>query len=1085
MPAPLPGALTVLPLRSLDEDQIRAVESLAAEASESDGIPPLSEAFRLALRTGSPRHLLAYAGSTLVGYAQQTLPDARDSAAELVVAPQWRRRGVGSALLGHLPGEVRLWIHGTAGGGQEFATARGLTTVRRLFILERSLAADAGELPAVNLLRDLRARAFDPETDAAALVATNAAAFAEHPEQGSMGLVELQARMAQPWFDPNGLIVVVPEGSGGKAGRTGDRENEASDDVAIAAFHWTKIEPDDTPTPGVGEVYVVGVHPAYQGLGLGREVTLLGLHHLLSRGVSRAILYVDGENQAALRTYRRLGFTIARVETMVTPLRPSPSGTITAMTTADVHLETVVSEPVHTPPPSDPHVAISAGIERRTPTRGAGGRFVKSTTAEAVESMPSDRYLEREISWLQFNERVLQMAMDERIPLLERAKFLAIFSNNLDEFFMVRVAGLKRRIATGLAVRSAAGLEPRELLERISHTAQDLMRLHSWVFWDQVRPALSDEGITIVPWSQLSEAERVPFHGLFREQIFPVLTPLAVDPAHPFPYISGLSLNLAVVLVNPKTGTEHFARVKVPPSLPRFLRVSDDGVAHRDDHEARFVPLEDVIAAHLDQLFTGMEVREHYTFRVTRNEDLEVEEDDAENLLTALEKELTRRRFGPPVRLEVDEQIDTRVLELLTRELGVTPVETYKLPTPLDLRGLFLLGDLDRSDLKDEPWMAMTHPDLAPQERSQQGDIFASIRVKDILLHHPYDSFSTSVQAFIEQAAADPRVLAIKQTLYRTSGDSPIIDALIDAATAGKQVLAVVEIKARFDEVNNISWARKLEHAGVHVVYGIVGLKTHAKLCLVVRQESEGLVRYCHIGTGNYNPKTARMYEDLGVLTCDPQIGEDLSRLFNQLSGIAPRSRFRRLLVAPRTVRSGLIEMVDAEIARHAEHGDGHIRLKMNSIVDEALIDALYRASQAGVRVEVWVRGICALRPGVPGLSDNLTVRCTLGRYLEHSRIFWFGGGGSPQVYIGSADMMHRNLDRRVEALLHVLDPAHISELTFILNTGLADSTARFELGPDGTWTRVHLDESGNPLDDVQELMWEYRTKQRRKARRR
>ncbi len=341
------------------------------------------------------------------------------------------------------------------------------------------------------------------------------------------------------------------------------------------------------------------------------------------------------------------------------------------------------------------------------------------------------------------------------------------------------------------------------------------------------------------------------------------------------------------------------------------------------------------------------------------------------------------------------------------------------------------------------------------------------------------------MQAFIEQAAADPRVLAIKQTLYRTSGDSPIIDALIDAATAGKQVLAVVEIKARFDEVNNISWARKLEHAGVHVVYGIVGLKTHAKLCLVVRQESEGLVRYCHIGTGNYNPKTARMYEDLGVLTCDPQIGEDLSRLFNQLSGIAPRSRFRRLLVAPRTVRSGLIEMVDAEIARHAEHGDGHIRLKMNSIVDEALIDALYRASQAGVRVEVWVRGICALRPGVPGLSDNLTVRCTLGRYLEHSRIFWFGGGGSPQVYIGSADMMHRNLDRRVEALLHVLDPAHISELTFILNTGLADSTARFELGPDGTWTRVHLDESGNPLDDVQELMWEYRTKQRRKARRR
>ncbi len=1063
--------LTVVESRRLDDERAHAVEELARVATEHDGIPPLSEAFRLAIRGDSARHLLAYAGSTLVGYAQQTSPDDIDSAAELVVAPGARRRGVGTALLLRLPREVRIWIHGSTAGGPEFAAARGLATVRRLFILGRAMSGDGAALPRVSLPASLRARVFEPGVDDEALVATNAAAFADHPEQGAMGLAGLRARMAQPWFDPEGLIVVTEAGAAAGAD--------------LAAFHWTKIEAPDEGLPTVGEVYVVGVHPAYQGRGLGREVTLLGLHHLASRGVDRAILYVDGDNEAAVRTYRKLGFEIARVETMVTPTGTVQSGTIGAMTTADVQLETAPPDTAHTPPPTDPHVAISAGIERRTPTRGAGGRFVKSTTQAAVESMPSDRYLEREISWLQFNERVLQMAMDERIPLLERAKFLAIFSNNLDEFFMVRVAGLKRRIATGLAVRSAAGLEPRELLDRISTTAQDLMRLHSWVFWDQVRPALQDEGITIVPWSQLSEAERVPFHGLFREQIFPVLTPLAVDPAHPFPYISGLSLNLAVVLVNPKTGTEHFARVKVPPSLPRFLRVSNDGVAHRDDHDARFVPLEDVIAAHLDQLFTGMEVREHYTFRVTRNEDLEVEEDDAENLLTALEKELTRRRFGPPVRLEVDEQIDSRVLDLLTRELGVTPVETYKLPTPLDLRGLFVLGDLDRSDLKDEPWMAMTHPDLAPQERSQQGDMFASIRAKDILLHHPYDSFSTSVQAFIEQAAADPRVLAIKQTLYRTSGDSPIIDALIDAATAGKQVLAVVEIKARFDEVNNISWARKLEHAGVHVVYGIVGLKTHAKLCLVVRQESEGLVRYCHIGTGNYNPKTARLYEDLGVLTCDPQVGEDLSRLFNQLSGIAPRSRFRRLLVAPRTVRSGLIEMVDAEIARHAEHGDGHIRLKMNSIVDEALIDALYRASQAGVRVEVWVRGICALRPGVPGLSDNLTVRCTLGRYLEHSRIFWFGGGGNPQVFIGSADMMHRNLDRRVEALLHVTEPAHIAELTFILNTGLADSTARFDLGPDGTWSRTHLDEAGHPLDDIQELMWEYRTKQRRKARRR
>ncbi len=709
---------------------------------------------------------------------------------------------------------------------------------------------------------------------------------------------------------------------------------------------------------------------------------------------------------------------------------------------------------------------------------------------------PSERYLEREISWLQFNERVLALALDETMPLLERAKFLAIFSSNLDEFFMVRVAGLKRRIATGLAVRSAAGLEPRELLDRIQSTGQELMRLHSWVFWDQIRPALADEGIVIVPWRELTEAERTPLHGLFREQIFPVLTPLAVDPAHPFPYISGLSLNLAVVLINPATGTEHFARVKVPPSLPRFLRVASTGGATggsgvgggdsgRAKPTARFVPLEELIAAHLDQLFTGMEIVEHFTFRVTRNEDLEVEEDDTENLLAAMEKELTRRRFGPPVRLEVDDSMDDKVLDLLTRELGVTEAETYRLPAPLDLRGLFLLADLDRPGLKDPPFVPMTHLDLAPTERSQQGDIFAAIRRKDILLHHPYDSFNTSVQAFIEQAAADPRVLAIKQTLYRTSGDSPIIDALIDASMAGKQVLAVVEIKARFDEINNIRWAQKLEHAGVHVVYGIVGLKTHAKLSLVVRQESEGLVRYCHIGTGNYNPKTARLYEDLGVLTCDPQVGEDLSRLFNQLSGIAPRSRFRRLLVAPRSVRGGLIDGIEHEIARHERHGDGRIRFKMNSVVDEKLIDALYAASQAGVSVEVWVRGICAIRPGVPGLSDNVRVRSTLGRYLEHSRIYWFGNGGNPTVYIGSADLMHRNLDRRVEALLQVVEPAHVAELTQIFDTGLADDVTRFELGPDGTWTRISRDDNGQPWQDVQQLIWEQRAKQRRKARRR
>ena len=1070
----LPVAIVVE--STLTAAQRDAVLALVDAAESVDGASALSEAFRLALSGSTAQHLLAYAGDLLVGYAQRADVSADDSAAELVVHPDHRRRGVGAALLGRLPGAVHLWAHSSGSATTGFIAASGLQVVRRLFVLRRPLGAQAGgdaALPAPRLPAGLVARPFVVGQDEAGWLATNTAAFADHPEQGRVTLTDLQARMGQDWFDPEGFLLVVPHGAPAGAAAA-DGEAALAPAPTVAAFHWTKIEPDSASATRVGEVYVVGVHPAYQGHGLGREVTLLGLAHLERQGCQEAILYVDGSNEAALRTYRRLGFQVARVETMVTPAKASPSETISVMTTADTRPET------------EGHVALtSAGVERRTPPRGAGGRFVRSAASQADDNMPAGRYLEREISWLQFNERVLQLAMDENIPLLERAKFLAIFSNNLDEFFMVRVAGLKRRIATGLAVRSAAGLEPRELLDRISHAAQDLMRMHSWVFWDQVRPALSDAGITIVPWAELSEIERMPLHGLFREKVFPVLTPLAVDPAHPFPYISGLSLNLAVVLVNPKTGTEHFARVKVPPSLPRLLRVMDEGTEHHDDHNARFVPVEDVIAAHLDQLFTGMEVREHYTFRVTRNEDLEVEEDDAENLLTALEKELTRRRFGPPVRLEVDELIDDRVLDLLTRELQVTADEIYKLPTPLDLRGLFVLGDLDRSDLKDEPWMAMTHPDLAPTERSQQGDIFAAVRAKDILLHHPYDSFSTSVQAFIEQAASDPRVLAIKQTLYRTSGDSPIIDALIDAATAGKQVLAVVEIKARFDEVNNISWARKLEHAGVHVVYGIVGLKTHAKLCLVVRQEAEGLVRYCHIGTGNYNPKTARLYEDLGVLTCDPQVGEDLSRLFNQLSGIAPRSRFRRLLVAPRTVRSGLIEMIDAEIARHAEHGDGRIRLKMNSIVDEALIDSLYRASQAGVPVDVWVRGICAVRPGVPGLSDNVRVRSTLGRYLEHSRIFWFGGGGTPQVFIGSADMMHRNLDRRVEALLHVVDPAQVAQLTQILDMGLAPSTTRFELGPEGTWTRVHRDENGEPLEDVQELMWEYRTKQRRKARRR
>ncbi|KQX61606.1 RNA degradosome polyphosphate kinase [Angustibacter sp. Root456] len=709
----------------------------------------------------------------------------------------------------------------------------------------------------------------------------------------------------------------------------------------------------------------------------------------------------------------------------------------------------------------------------------------------------ASRFLDRETSWLQFNERVLQLAEDDSQPLLERARFLAIFASNLDEFFMVRVAGLKRRIATGIAVRSASGLEPREVLDQIGVLAHELMARHARVFHESVRPLLAGEGITVIRWDELSAHEQQRLQEMFREQIFPVLTPLAVDPAHPFPYISGLSLNLAVIVRNPKTEKEHFARVKVPPLLPRFITVDEvDGVSAgidpslADPYKSRFVPIEDIIAAHLDQLFPGMEVLQHHSFRVTRNEDLEVEEDDAENLLQALEKELMRRRFGPPVRLEVAEDTDDHVLDLLVRELGVTDSEVYRLPAPLDLRGLDLVADLARSELRYPPFVTSTHRDLTEGvETSKPGDILAAMRVRDVLLHHPYDSFSTSVQAFLEQAAADPRVLAIKQTLYRTSGDSPIVDALIDAAEAGKQVLAIVEIKARFDEQANISWARKLEQAGVHVVYGIVGLKTHAKLALVVRQEADGLRRYCHIGTGNYNPKTARLYEDLGLLTTDERVGEDLTRLFNQLSGYAPRTRFKRLLVAPRSLRAGLIEQIEGEIAHALAGRPASVRLKLNSIVDETVIDALYRASQAGVPVDVVVRGICAIRPGVPGLSENIRVRSILGRFLEHSRVFLFGGPerelADTACWIGSADMMHRNLDRRVEALVKIEDPAHVAELRGLIDIAMDDGTSSFHLGSAGTWIRHHRADDGTPLRDLQTAVAERLAKQRRKARRR
>lgn len=636
---------------------------------------------------------------------------------------------------------------------------------------------------------------------------------------------------------------------------------------------------------------------------------------------------------------------------------------------------------------------------------------------------------------------------------------------------MVRVAGLKRRIATGVATRSASGLQPREVLELIWNRSRELMARHAACYQDEVAPALADEGIHVVRWNELTDKEQARLYTLFMQQIFPVLTPLAVDPAHPFPYISGLSLNLAVVVSNPVSGHRHFARVKVPPLLSRFLEASPQ----------RYVPIEDVIAAprHLGELFPGMKVEEHHMFRLTRNEDLEVEEDDTENLLQALEKELMRRRFGPPVRLEVEETIDSDILSLLVKELKISEAEVYPLPGPLDLTGLFSLSGIDRPELKYPKFVAGTHRDLAEVESASAPDVFAALRSHDVLLHHPYDSFSTSVQAFLEQAAADPDVLAIKQTLYRTSGDSPIVDALIEAAEAGKQVLVLVEIKARFDEQANIKWARKLEESGCHVVYGLVGLKTHCKLSLVVRQEGDQLVRYSHVGTGNYHPKTARLYEDLGLLTANQEVGADLSDLFNRLSGYSRRETYRRLLVAPKSLRTGLITRIEKEVQHHRAGRPAHVRIKVNSMVDEAVIDALYRASQAGVPVDIWVRGICAVRPGVAGLSENIRVRSVLGRFLEHSRVFAFGNGGEPEVWIGSADMMHRNLDRRIEALVRVEDPAHRAALSRLLETGMSDGTASWHLGPDGDWTRHSADADGRPLRNVQEMLIDARRRRR------
>ncbi len=698
---------------------------------------------------------------------------------------------------------------------------------------------------------------------------------------------------------------------------------------------------------------------------------------------------------------------------------------------------------------------------------------------ENAPELPRERFLDRELSWLAFNQRVLELAEDPSLPVLERANFLAIFASNLDEFFMVRVAGLKRRIDTGIALPTNVGRAPSDVLADVSERAQQLQVRHAKAYHELVRPAMDDGGIHIIGWQDLSDDELAYLAEYFAGQVFPVLMPLAVDPAHPFPYISGLSLNLAVSVRNPKTGKEEFARLKVPQMLPRFVQI-----AERAGMGARYLPLEELIANHLGELFPGMEVIDHHVFRVTRNEDVEIDEDESENLIKELEKGLLRRRFGPPIRLEITDDMDARTLELLMRELDISSQAVIRLPAPLDLRGLFALSGIDRPELHYPAHLPTTNVQLLPSETNQAADIFASIRRGDVLLHHPYESFATSVQAFLEQAATDPYVLAIKQTLYRTSGDSPIIQALIDAAEAGKQVLALVEIKARFDEQANIDWARKLERAGVHVVYGIVGLKTHSKLALVVRQEHGKLKHYCHIGTGNYNPKTSRMYEDLGLLTDDETIGQDLTRLFNELSGYAIEKKFKRMLVAPRYLRKGLLKRISAQAELAAAGKPSGIRIKLNSIVDEAIIDALYRASQAGVPIELWVRGICSLQPGVPGLSETIRVRSILGRYLEHSRVFSFGVGDEQQVFIGSADMMHRNLDRRIEALVELTEPEHVRRVNEMFDLAMDDGTSAWDLESNGTWTRNSNADWEKPLIDLQNEMMQRVSQRGRTSRR-
>jgi len=671
-------------------------------------------------------------------------------------------------------------------------------------------------------------------------------------------------------------------------------------------------------------------------------------------------------------------------------------------------------------------------------------------------------FQDRELTWLDFDTRVLELTEDPTIPLLERVRFLAIFSSNLDEFFMVRVASLKSKIERGVTTPNSAGYSPKALLRIVLQRTQELVNIQADRFRDVIIPELKEHGIEFVKISELSDTERDHLKEYYNQRIFPVLTPLVVDPSHPFPYISGLSLNIGI---NIESGDDHdisFARVKVPSNLPRFIRTSDAS-------KFRFVLIDELIAEHLSELFPGVKLKDHFFFRVTRNQDLDLDEDETDDILETMTKELTRRRFGPPVRLEVDKVINPEVLNELMDELEIEPFDVIKYDSPLDLRSLNQIADLDFPELKYKPFRSETAPELKDVDPNSTDSYFAALRKGEILLHHPYQSFTSSVVKFLENAAQDPHVLAIKQTLYRTSGDSPIVEALIEAAEAGKQVLAVIEIRARFDEMANVRWARKLEEVGVHVVYGLMGLKTHAKLSLVVREEGDSLRRYCHVGTGNYNPKTARFYDDLGILSADAVLGEDLSRLFNELSGYSAKHEYSRLLVAPHSLRKGLIMRIKRETKNHLDGKPAWIRLKLNSLLDEEIISAIYEAADAGVKVDIVVRGICAIQLTNQARRENIRVRSILGRFLEHSRIYYFRNGGSEDYYIGSADMMHRNLDRRVEALIQITSEKHKETLRDILDDSFSENYSTWKLDENNNWVRSVKDVDGKYLVNFQD----------------